>query len=273
MNKIAIIAGSGSLPLLIGQNLINKNYNIFYLCIKGFVNIEDYKDYNYTEISITSFSNILDQLKIKKINNIIMAGKIIRPSLSDIKFDLSTLSLIKEYLLESKGDDKLLTIISNFFLKKGYPLFNWVSECPELFSSEDLLTFIKPSKQALLNKAKGLKLFEIIGKADIGQSIVVQNQLVIGIEAIEGTDNLIKRCFKYKKKGDLGIVIKLSKYKQNLYLDIPVIGLETLKNIKKYNYEGIFIEKNKCILLNKEEIIEYCNSNNLFISTIYKNES
>ena len=212
MNKIAIIAGSGSLPLLIGQNLINKNYDIFYLCIKGFVNIEDYKNYNYTEISITSFANILDQLKIKNINYIIMAGKITRPSLSDIKFDLSTLSLIKEYLLESKGDDKLLTIISNFFLKKGYPLFNWVSECPELFSSVDLLTCIKPSKQALLNKAKGLKLFEIIGNADIGQSIVVQNQLVIGIEAIEGTDNLIKRCFKYKKKGDLGIVIKLSKY-------------------------------------------------------------
>ena len=121
MNKIAIIAGSGSLPLLIGQNLINKNYDIFYLCIKGFVNIEDYKNYNYTEISITSFANILDQLKIKNINYIIMAGKITRPSLSDIKFDLSTLSLIKEYLLESKGDDKLLTIISNFFFKKRLP--------------------------------------------------------------------------------------------------------------------------------------------------------
>ena len=273
MNKIAIIAGSGNLPLLIGQNLINKNYDIFYLCIKDFVKIKDYKDYNYTEISITSFSKILDQLRINNIDNIVMAGKIIRPSLSDIKFDILTLSLIKEYLLESKGDDKLLTVISNFFLKKGYPLFNWVSECPELFSNENFLTYLKPSKQALLNRDKGLKLFEVIGKADVGQSIVVQNQLVIGIEAIEGTDDLIERCFQYKKKGDLGIVIKLSKYKQNLYLDIPVIGLDTLKNIKKYNYEGIFIEKNKCILLNKNEIIEYCNNNNLFISTTHKNES
>ena len=65
----------------------------------------------------------------------------------------------------------------------------------------------------------------------------------MGVEAAEGTDELIKRCFNYRKLGERGILIKFSKYNQNPNLDIPVIGLQTVKNIKDYGYEGIFLEK------------------------------
>ena len=270
MTKIAIISGDGQLPLLIGKNLINKQFDIFFIGIKGFVDSSLYKKYNFSEISITSFSKILKKLQKEKINEIIMAGKISRPSLRDINFDLTTLGLIKNYLLESKGDDKLLTTISNFFLQKGYPLFDWVSECTELFAREDNLTKVKPSKEAILNCNKGLEVFKIIGNADIGQSMIIQNQLILGIEAVEGTDELIKRCFNYIKKEDSAILIKLSKYNQNPYLDIPTVGIQTLKYLKEYNYEGIFLEIDKCLILDKVEVIKFCNFNKIFISTIVK---
>ena len=70
--------------------------------------------------------------------------------------------------------------------------------------------------------------------------------------------------------GDNGILIKLSKHKQNSVLDIPAIGLNTVKMIKKYNYEGIFLEKNKCIIIEKEKVINFCNLNKIFISSIEK---
>ena len=63
------------------------------------------------------------------------------------------------------------------------------------------------------------------------------------MEASEGTDELIKRCYNYKKKGDKGILLKLSKYNQDTRFDVPVIGLKTLKLLKKYDYEGVFVEK------------------------------
>ena len=66
---------------------------------------------------------------------------------------------------------------------------------------------------------KGLEIFKLLGKADLGQSIVVQNQLILGVECIEGTDELINRCSKYKRKEDRGILLKLSKYNQHHYLD------------------------------------------------------
>ena len=68
------------------------------------------------------------------------------------------------------------------------------------------------------------------------------------------------------------IPIKLSKYLQHSNLDVPTIGIKTLKQIKQYNYEGVFIEKNNCVILEKEKMIDYCNENNLFLSTLNKIE-
>ena len=119
---------------------------------------------------------------------------------------------------------------------------------------------------------KGLEIFKSIGVIDLSQSIIIQNNLVLGIEAIEGTDELIKRCYKYKKKGDKGILIKLSKYKQDTRFDIPVIGLKTVKHIKKFDYDGIFLEKDNCIILEKEKVVNFCNKNEIFIAGIKKIE-
>ena len=113
MDRIAIIAGGGKLPLSIGKNLISKNFNIYFIGLKNFSNFKLYNDYQYSEVSITSFKEIIKILKKNKIDKIIMVGKIKRPSISEIKFDLTTLNLIKNYYLESKGDNQLLTTISN----------------------------------------------------------------------------------------------------------------------------------------------------------------
>ena len=101
--------------------------------------------------------------------------------------------------------------------------------------------------------------------------MIIQNQLILGIECIEGTNELIERSHNYKRLDDKGILLKLSKYNQHNELDLPTIGLETVINIKKFNYEGLFIEKNNCIILEKKKVINFCNQNNIFLSTVNKN--
>jgi len=66
-------------------------------------------------------------------------------------------------------------------------------------------------------------------------------------------------------------LLKLSKYNQNVNFDIPAIGMNTVKNIKKYEFEGLFLEKNKCIILDKEKVIDFCNQNKIFIASVLKN--
>ena len=94
---------------------------------------------------------------------------------------------------------------------------------------------------------------------------------VLGLEAIEGTDELLKRCKEYKRKDDNGVLFKFSKQNQSNLIDIPLIGLNTMKNLKKYNYEGVFLQKNKCLILDKKKIIDYASQNNLFISSVELN--
>ena len=118
MNKIGIISGGGDLPLYIGKHIMNKGFDVCFFCIKNFANIHDYKNYQNVQIDISSFSKILNLFKKNNIDQIVMIGKITRPTINDIKFDFHTISLIKEYLLESKGDDQLLRSISSFFLKR-----------------------------------------------------------------------------------------------------------------------------------------------------------
>ena len=154
MDKIGIISGGGELPINIGKSLIKKNYRICFFYIKGYGEKAKYKNYENVEITIDSFSKILNLLKEKNINQIIMAGNIIRPSLKEVNFDFNTIGLIKNFILEPKGDDHLLRSIAKFFKNKGYPLFNWKELCNDLFASEDSLTKLKPSNYAIKNKEK-----------------------------------------------------------------------------------------------------------------------
>ena len=270
MIKIGIIAGDGDLPLYIGKSLSEKNYDITYLLLSN-KNKRPYFKHNIIDIDILSIKKIFKVLNSNKIKHIIFAGSIKRPGIKDLGFDLPTFLLAKNLLLEKKGDNNLLTSLKKYFETKGYIFFNWTKYCKDLFSTEINLTKMKPSKNAILNLKKAKSIYQNYKKLDVGQAMIIQNQLVLGLEAIEGTDELLKRCSDYKRAKDYGILFKFSKQNQSNLIDIPLIGLNTIKNIKKYNYEGVYLHKNKCLILDKKKIIDYANKHNLFISTVELN--
>jgi len=272
MNNIGIIAGGGKLPLAIGRNLINKNYNVVFFVIEEFFNVNEYKYFDTKKITLNSAKKIIQTLKSKNIHKVIMAGNIVRPSLTDLKFDFQTFKLAKSLLLNKTGDNDLLLSIKKFFVANGFDYFDWKVHCPELFANEDYLTKIKPTIIAQRNLKKALSIFKSFGQLDIGQSLIVQNEIVLGLEAVEGTDNLIIRCKNLKKSGDKGVIVKLSKYNQSNIIDIPTIGERTIKLLKEHNYEGIYLEKNKSLILDKQKTVNLANEYKIFISTCNKIE-
>jgi len=270
MNNIGIIAGGGKLPNIIGENLIKKKLNVFFFVVDKYVNLQAYEGLNVTIINLNSAKKIIKSLKSKNIDSIILAGNIIRPSLTDLNFDLQTFKLAKNLLFNKTGDNDLLTSIKKFFFDNGFEYFDWKKFCPELFAYDDYLTKVKPTSMAKANLNKALSIFKSFGKIDVGQSIVIQNQIVLGLEAVEGTDNLIIRCNQYKKSGDKGILVKFSKYEQSNLIDIPTIGENTIKLLKENDYEGSYLEKNNCLIIDKEKTIDLANQYKIFISTCNK---
>ncbi len=272
MNNIGIIAGGGKLPITIGSNLIKKKYNVCFFVIEDFFNTNHYKDFDVTIINLKSATNIINSLKSRNIDSIIMAGNINRPSLTDLSFDYQTFKLAKNLLLNRTGDDGLLVSIKKYFNDNGFSYFDWKKHCPELFANKDILTQIKPSTSAQENLQKAISIFRSFGEIDVGQSIIVQNKIVLGLEAAEGTDNLITRCKDYKKSGDRGVLVKFSKYNQSNILDIPTIGENTIRLLKDCDYEGMYLEKDRCLIIEKEKTIDLANQYKIFISTCKKIE-
>ncbi|MBI04792.1 MAG: hypothetical protein CMI96_03135 [Pelagibacteraceae bacterium] len=268
MIKIGIIAGGGILPIVIGQNLVKKNYKIVFFVIDQYFDKKKYSNFKTVKITLNSIKTIFNELKKHEVTSLILVGNIKRPSISDLKLDIDTLKFVKKFLLEKKGDNKLLISIQEFFCNKGFKFFDWRNHCNDLFSVEKNLTRNRPTKNSIKNLNKSRDLIKNFAKLDLGQSIIIQNQIILGVEAAEGTDQLITRCKNYKTKGDKGILVKFSKSNQSLILDIPTIGMNTVKLIKKFGYEGIFLEKNKCIILEKDKIKKYADQNNIFIATI-----
>ena len=166
----------------------------------------------------------------------------------------------------------LLVSVKKYFLDNGFDYFDWKEHCPELFANNDDLTKLKPTKKAKDNLKKALSIFKSFGEIDVGQSMIIQNQIVLGLEAVEGTDNLMIRCKEYKKSGDRGVLVKFSKYNQSNILDIPTIGENTIKLLKDCDYEGLYLENNKCLIINKEKTIALADQYKIFISTCNKIE-
>ena len=272
MNNIGIIAGGGKLPIAIGSNLIKKKFKVFFFVIEEFFDTINYRGFDVTVINLKSAKKIIESLQAKNIDSIIMAGNIKRPSITDLSFDFQTFKLAKNLLLNKTGDNSLLISIKKYFMNNGFDYFDWKEYCPELFANSDDLTKLKPTRKARDNLKKALSIFKSFGEIDVGQSMIIQNQIVLGLEAVEGTDNLMIRCQDYKKSGDRGILVKFAKYNQSNVLDIPTIGEKTIKLLKDCGYEGIFIEKNRCLIINKEKTVDLANQYKVFISTCNKIE-
>ena len=272
MSNIGIIAGGGKLPITIGSNLIKKNFKVFFFVIEEFFNTINYKGLDVTVINLKSAKKIIESLQAKNIDSIIMAGNIKRPSITDMSFDFQTFKLAKNLLLNKTGDNSLLVSIKKYFKDNGFDYFDWKEYCPELFANNDNLTKLKPTSRAKENLNKAITIFRSFGEIDVGQSMIIQNQIVLGLEAVEGTDNLMIRCKDYKKSGDRGILVKFAKYNQSNILDIPTIGEKTIKLIKECDYEGIFLEKDSCLIIDKEKTVDLANQFKVFISTCNKIE-
>ncbi len=125
-----------------------------------------------------------------------------------------------------------------------------------------------PSQSQLQDIEKGKSVLMGLSQFDIGQALVIEQGLVLGIEAIEGTDALIQRCALLKRNDGLAtspLLIKMSKLRQDKNLDLPTIGLHTIKELARLGYGGLAIEADRTLIVDKIKVVEAICHANLFL--------
>jgi UDP-2,3-diacylglucosamine hydrolase len=268
IGKLAIIAGAGNYPLEIANYCEKSNIEYIILPIKGNFLESDYiQNKHIYPIEIGKVGKFLEILKNNNITDVILAGAVKKPSLNDIKVDFAGGKLLAKLLTKKMlGDNQLLTTVIKFIEQHGYIVRNTQEILPKILIEKGCLTKHKPSKQDFIDIDIACKVIQKIGELDIGQAVIVENKIIIAVEAIEGTDAMISRSAQLKISNDKsGILYKSIKPGQDSRVDLPTIGINTLKMAIKANLRGIALQADTSIILQQEEVISLANKEGLFI--------
>ena len=216
-------------------------------------------------ISIGKFGKILNLIKEKKSKKVLFAGKIAKPEFSSLRLDFKGFYYMPSVIKAAKkGDAAIIKAIIKILNVEGIKVISSISFNPELALKAGNYSKLKPNRDDLLSIKKGIKYFNKLNELDHVQALIVNDGKIVAKEGREGTRKML---IKLKKKTH-GILIKFPKKKQDLRMDLPTIGLQTIKDCKKYGLKGIVLKSKKNIILDKAKCIQFANKNRIFIKII-----
>ena len=257
--NLGIIAGSGSLPFEIANTYSGK---CFIAGIKGEVDLHQIQHYSHELFSIGLAGKIIDYFKQNQVNNILLIGGIDRPNLKTLKVDFVGSKMVTKILAQKLlGTDNILKTVANFIESYDFKVISPL----EIMEFTNYKIKNSPSKQDFIDIEIGKNVLRSLGYCDVGQAVIVYNGYVLGIEAAEGTDQLIRRCSTLRDKDRGGVLVKISKSLQDLRLDIPTIGATTIDHLYKCGFNGVAVEKNKVLISNAQTVVNILNHNKMFL--------
>jgi len=223
------------------------------------------KDKNSHRISIGKFGEIIKLIKEKKSKKVLFAGKIAKPKFSSLRLDLKGIYYIPTVIKAAKiGDAAIIKAIIKILADEGIKVISSIFFNPELSLKKGIFSKIKPDNQDIISINKGVAYFNKIDNLDHVQALVVKDGKIIAKEGVEGTKKMLSKL----NLNSNGILMKLPKRKQDLRMDLPTIGLQTFRDIKRYGLKGVVLKSKKNIFLDKSKCIAYANKNKIFIKVI-----
>ena len=263
---IGLIFGDTDFPKYIYKKIKDKKrYFIIDLSKKKIFR----KDKNSKSVSLGQFGRIITLLKKNKCKRILFAGKVKKPNFSKLRLDLKGIYYIPRIIKKAKlGDAALLSEIIKIFKKEKIQTISSTIFTPELNLSKGNYSKYKPNLQDKTDIKNALKALNKTNQYSHIQGAVSKNNIVI-LEKKDGTQKMLKKIKKLKNISN-GVLVKFPKKKQDYRVDLPTIGLNTLKQCNASGIKGIILKHRKNIFLDKKKSINYANKNKMFILVKWK---
>ena len=261
---IGLIFGETNFPREILKKIKKRRINHL---IIDLTKTKIFKNYNHSFIvSIGQFGKIIRILKENKCKKVLFAGKVKKPRFSKLRLDLKGVYYMPRIIKSAKlGDAAILKEIINILKKEKIKTISSLAFNPELTLKKGNYSTIKPNKADIQDINKAIKTLNKLGKYTFSQGTVVRMKKVVAIEGKGGTQKMLKRC-KNKKFKNKGVLVKFPKKKQDLRIDLPTLGLKTLKQCKSAGLKGIVIKDKQNIFLERKKCIKFANKNKMFIT-------
>ncbi len=261
---IGLIFGDTDFPKRILKTI--KKKKIKYLIIDLSKSKKFKKDKKAHSVSLGQFGKIINILKNNNCKNVLFAGKVNKPKFSRLKLDLKGFYYISRIIKASKlGDAAILKEIIKILAQNKIKTENSLKFNPEMSLKKGNYTKIKANKQDKLDIKKAIKILNSLKEYNFSQGVVVRNNKVISIEGKGGTKKMLEKS-KSKKFRNHGVIVKFPKKKQDLRIDLPTIGLKTVKQSKAAGLKGVVVKNKQHVFLDKHKCINFANKYRMFIS-------
>lgn len=267
MEKIGLIAGNRKFPIVFSEAAKRKNYYIVAVAIKGDTSptLKRFVDKIFW-LGLDEFSRMFEIFKDEGIKNVVMAGQVSPRRLFSKEIDKD--AKLKEILsgIKDKRADTIFSAVAEELNSYGMQLLDSTLFIEELMPKKGTLTRSVPDFYAWEDVYFGINLAKAIADLDIGQTVAVKDKAIVAVEALEGTDNLIRRAGKISRGG--ATIVKVSKPRQDMRFDIPVVGLNTINNLIRAKAKCLAIEAGKTLFIDKEKSVELADRKGIAIVAV-----
>ena len=260
---LGLVAGGGLLPVIFCRNAKKDGKKVFTVAIKHEADkaLAKYSKEIYW-YDIGDFGKAISTFKKLGIKKACVVGKVRKVRLfSALKPDMRLFKLFMS--LKNKKDSTLIQAVIGEFEKEGIKILPMTVYLKPLLAKKGVLTKRKPGKKELEDIKFGLKAAKKLADADIGQTVIIKNKKIVTSEGIEGTDETIKRGGLISKEG--AVCVKAARTLQDMRIDIPGAGVETIKQLAKANIRCLAVEAGKMLLIDKKQIKKEADKNKICV--------
>jgi len=260
------------LPFALADSLLSRGRTPVLIALKGFCDPARVARYRHHWCSLGQFGTMMKLLRDEQCSDISFIGTLVRPSLSDLRFDWLTVRLIPQILRGLRGgDDHVLSATARMFENGGFRVLGIRDLAPDLLMPSGCLTRKKPDAANEADIAKGRDTLRAISPFDVGQAAVVIDGYVVSVEDIEGTDALLARIKRLRESGRLrakpgrGVLVKSPKHGQDLRFDLPALGPKTIQGVIEAGLAGIAVVAGHSVVAEPQEMVEAADNANIFV--------
>jgi DUF1009 family protein len=253
MNKIGLIAGNGNFPVAFARAAKQKGMQVIAVAHEGetMPELAHCVDAIFW-IKVGQLGKLIKIFKEQGVKDVLMAGGVRKTRLfSGGMPDLRGMTLLAKML--HKKDDSILRAVARELESEGITVRESTLYLDSILASPGILTKRKPSKEEQQDIEFGWQMAKEIGKLDIGQTVVVKDQAVLAVEAIEGTDEAIRRGGLLCGQG--AVVVKVCKPQQDLRFDLPAVGPQTVNTMEQVKASCLAVEADKTIMIEREAVV------------------
>lgn len=263
---LGIIAGGGALPVRVAEAVAASGRPVAIAVLEGHGDAGAYGRFPCASFRWGLAAQLLAWLKGQGVRQVVLAGTVSRPSLLSLRPDAAGVRLLGRIGKAAfRGDDSILRAVMKVLAEDGFEVLGAQQVLAGLLPPAALLAGPEPDDLARADIRRGLTVCRALGAVDVGQGCVVQQGLVLAVEAIEGTDGMLARCAALAREGPGGVLVKAVKPGQSPLADLPTIGPRTVEGARAAGLRGLAFEANGTILLERETTIARAREAGLFL--------